>query len=63
VYGDAGHALSVPSLPTRDRETAGRGRFRLPLGGTPAGYAAVDEDAWAAILDTLRAIRGGVDGG
>lgn len=58
TYPDAGHALSVPYLPTTNRETARRGRLDLVLGGTPAGYAEADEAGWRAILGTLRAIRG-----
>ena len=59
TYPDAGHALSVPYLPTTDRAVKGRGRLKLAMGGTPAGYAAADEDAWQAILQTLQAISGG----
>jgi dienelactone hydrolase len=56
TYAGAGHALSVPYLPTTDRDTVGKGRMQLSLGGTPRGYAAADEDAWRAILSTLGAI-------
>ncbi len=56
IYADAGHALAVPYLPTQGREVAGRGRFKLAMGGLPAGYAAADRDAWRAILATLQAI-------
>lgn len=56
VYPDAGHAISVPYLPTVGRAVAGDGRAKLAMGGTPPGYAAADEDAWASILETLAAI-------
>ena len=56
TYPEAGHALSVPYLPTTDRATATRGRFELELGGTPAGYTTADEAAWRRILETLQAI-------
>lgn len=61
VYPDAGHAIGVPYLPTTHRSASGDGRIRLRLGGTPAGYAAADEAAWSAMLDTLE--RGLEDGG
>lgn len=63
TYPDAGHAISVPYLPTTDREIAERGRLQLALGGTPAGYAAADEAGWRAILETLQAIGGSAGSG
>jgi dienelactone hydrolase len=53
VFPDAGHAIAAPYLPATNRSVAGEGRFQLRLGGTPAGYAAADEAAWSAVLETL----------
>lgn len=53
TYPDAGHAIGVPYLPTTHRSSAGEGRFKMALGGSPSGYAAADESAWKAMLDCL----------
>ncbi|MFD1586823.1 acyl-CoA thioester hydrolase/BAAT C-terminal domain-containing protein [Halorientalis brevis] len=54
----AGHDVKVPFHPTSERATRpmrfpGRS-LGLDMGGTPAGYASADEQAWNAMLETLR---------
>lgn len=62
----AGHDIKVPYHPTTERavrKMALPGRsLRLAMGGTPAGYARADAEAWAATLDTLRGGLVGHDG-
>jgi dienelactone hydrolase len=45
-FPDAGHAILLPYLPTPPRTAGGPWR----TGGTPAGYARADREAWRATL-------------
>jgi dienelactone hydrolase len=53
---DAGHAIRAPYLPVLGRTAAPMlPRAPMALGGTPAGYAGADADAWPRVLETLAA--------
>lgn len=49
AFPDAGHAILLPYLPTPPRATGGYWRN----GGTPAGFARADREAWSATLRFL----------
>ncbi|MFA9502501.1 acyl-CoA thioester hydrolase/BAAT C-terminal domain-containing protein [Natrinema sp. H-ect1] len=53
VYPDAGHAITVPYLPTENRERTAQ----FVMGGSAAGYAEADGDHWPRVLETLETLR------
>jgi|AntRauMinimDraft_4_1070384.scaffolds.fasta_scaffold00048_57 dienelactone hydrolase len=57
-FPDAGHGVFVPYHPTTERATAAQdGGPPVVHGGTPAGAAEADRDAWTAALDALETLR------
>ncbi|WP_339102634.1 acyl-CoA thioester hydrolase/BAAT C-terminal domain-containing protein [Haloterrigena salinisoli] len=53
VYPDAGHAITVPYLPTADRERTAQ----FVTGGSADGYAEADRDHWPRVLETFETLR------
>lgn len=53
VYSDAGHAITVPYLPTANRERT----QQYVMGGSVDGYAEADSDHWQRIVETFETLR------
>ncbi|SER10893.1 acyl-CoA thioester hydrolase/BAAT C-terminal domain-containing protein [Natrinema salaciae] len=53
VYPDAGHAITVPYLPTANRERTAQ----FVMGGSADGYAEADSDHWPRVVETFETLR------
>lgn len=53
VYPDAGHAITVPYLPTANRERT----RQFVMGGSADGYAEADREHWPRVVETFETLR------